>query len=58
MAINYDDLVRGRGGAAPTSRPYSGVELGIPIERLYPDGLPTGARLAIALVLTSADGRV
>jgi alkaline phosphatase len=53
-AINFG-AVRTRGGPL-TPVPGQGLEVFVPWHELYPDGVPAGARVALAAILVNDDG--
>lgn len=58
VATNFGDGTKSLASPAPPVAPDAsrGWEVHVPWERLYPDGRPAGARLAIAAVLVNDDG--
>ena len=55
VAVAFAEAARaGDGGAA--AEPGRGLELRVPWQALYPDGIPAGARLGLAAFLVNDDG--
>jgi alkaline phosphatase len=54
VAINFGEGVRSRDGAEPV--PGEGLEVLIPWASVFPDGVPPGATLGVAVVLVNDDG--
>ena len=56
VAVAFAEGARaGRGGG--TAEPGRGLELRIEWDTLFPDGIPSGARIALAALLVNDDGR-